>query len=260
MLEAIITLSSVGFIAGCGLLYAAKKFVVIKDENILKINEMLPGANCGGCGYPGCLSLAEAIVNRKASPTACPIGGMELAKNIGVILGLEIADVGKKVARVKCRGTVDKCPLKYDYMGPGDCHSIVMLAGGNKLCSYGCVGGGSCVTSCNFDAIYMSDQDIPIVKIDKCTSCGMCVKACPRDIIELTDVSKSFFVTCRSNDKGAIVRKICSIGCIGCGLCVKKCPENAIILENNLAKILSEKCTNCGICKEVCPTKSIAKF
>ena len=260
MIGAVLTLGATGFVAGIGLFYASKKFSVEKDPKVDEVVEILPQANCGGCGFPGCSAYADAVVAGKAQPTACPVGGMELAKNIGEILGLEIGATAKKVARVKCRGGKDNCPEKYEYYGPRDCHSIVMLSGGIKLCTFGCVGGGSCVKACNFNAMYMGDDKIPVIIEDKCTACGACVKACPRDLIVLTEMEKRFFVNCSSLDKGPEVKKSCQVGCIGCKLCQKNCPSDAITVENFLAVIDPEKCTNCGKCEEVCPTKAINEY
>lgn len=260
MVEAIIVVGASGFVAGFGLLLASKKFSVEKDPLIEEINELLPGANCGGCGFPGCSGLAEAIAKKEAPPTACPVGGDETAQKIASLLGIEVSVGVRKVAKIKCRGGHQECPTKYDYYGPKDCHAIVMLAGGNKGCIYGCVGGGSCVKACGFDALKMGENGIPVVDEDKCTACGMCVKACPRGLIELLDVDKKFLVACSSKDKGAETKKVCSVGCIACRLCVKNCPENTITIENNVAYIHPEKCANCGKCEEVCPTKAIVKL
>jgi len=260
MIEAVVVVGLSSFVAGFGLYAASKKFSVEKDPRIEEVNEILPGANCGGCGYPGCSALAEAIVKGDAPASACPVGGAELAEKIGKLLGLEVDASVRKVAKIKCHGDKEKCPPKYEYYGPADCHAIVLLGGGNKGCIYGCVGGGSCVKACNFDALKMGDNGIPVVDEKKCTACGLCVKACPRNLIELIDVEKRFIVSCSSKDKGVETKKVCSVGCIGCRLCAKNCPADAITVENNLAYIHAEKCINCGKCEEVCPTKAIIKL
>jgi len=260
MIAAIVTLAATGFVSGLGLMYASKKFKVIKDERIEQINEMLPAANCGGCGYPGCMALAEAIVKGKVSPDACPVGGKALAKQIAVFMGMAVPTGSKRVARVRCNGGNENGIEKYEYYGPKDCNSIVLLAGGRKVCTFGCVGEGSCVKSCGFDAMYMGKDGIPVIIPDKCTSCGKCVTACPRKLITLIPEDKPFIVACRSKDKGPDVKKGCKVGCIGCKMCEKKCPVGAIDVDSFLAVIDPEPCISCGACEEVCPTGAIRNF
>lgn len=260
MVLSIIVLATVGFIAGYGLMLASKKFHVEKDPLIAEISDMLPAANCGGCGYPGCGALAVALVKGEAPATACPVGGLELAEQIAAKLGIEVGMTRKLVARVKCRGGKTACPEKYDYYGPRDCYSITLLGGGNKECIHGCVGGASCVRVCNFAAIKMGSENIPVVNEKKCTACGACVKACPRKLIVLSDATKKYLVACNSVDKGAETKKICSVGCIGCKLCEKNCPSKSATVANNLATINCDTCDNKGVCREVCPTGSIVKL
>ncbi|AEI15096.1 electron transport complex, RnfABCDGE type, B subunit [Flexistipes sinusarabici DSM 4947] len=260
MITPVIVLGSTGFVAGLGLFIASKKFAVEKDPKIEEVDELLPGANCGACGLPGCSSLAEAIVKGDVLPSACPVADNESVGKIAELLGIEAGTNVKHVARVKCNGGCHNSPEKYKYYGPGDCHSITMLAGGNKECIYGCVGGGSCVKACAFNAMEMGEDKIPRIFEDKCTACGMCVKACPRDIIELMPIENKFVVNCCSKDKGPETKKACSVGCIACRLCAKNCPVDAITVENNLAKIDPEICTNCGKCEEVCPMKTINNY
>lgn len=257
MIESLLVLGVAGTVAGAGLLIASKKFHVEKDERIEKVLELLPAANCGGCGYPGCAALAEAIVKGEASINSCPVGGNDTAKMIAEFLGVEFSSTTKKIAKIRCNGTFNNCEDKYEYDGPKDCHSIVLLAGGTKYCSYGCVGAGSCVTACKFNAIYIGGDGIPVVDGDRCTACGACVKACPRGLIEILPVDKHFIVKCRSLDKGTDVKNFCKVACIACKLCEKNCPEVAITVSNNIAYIDAVKCNNCGKCEEVCPTKAI---
>jgi len=260
MIAAIITMAATGFVAGLGLMYASQKFKVVKDERIEKINEMLPAANCGGCGYPGCMALAEAIVAGKASPDACPVGGKQLAKDIASYMGMEVSAGAKKVARVCCNGGTENGVEKYEYYGPRDCNSVTLLAGGQKLCTYACVGEGSCIKSCAFDAMYMGKDGIPRIVPDKCTSCGKCVAACPRKLIKLIPEDKPFIVSCMSKDKGPDVKKACKVGCIGCKMCEKKCPVGAIDVDSFLAVIDPAPCISCGECEQVCPTGAIRNF
>jgi Na+-translocating ferredoxin:NAD+ oxidoreductase RNF subunit RnfB len=260
MISALLTMLVTGFVAGLGLMIASKKFHVEKDSRIEGVTDLLPAANCGGCGFPGCGALAESIVAGKSAPNSCPVLGTEGARKIAELLGIDFGGSVRKVARVRCRGGSEQAPEKYDYYGPRDCHSINMLAGGNKLCAYGCLGEGSCVKACGFDAMYMNENRLPIVIEEKCTSCGLCVKACPRNIITIVPQDKPFVVTCVSKDKGGDVKKNCSVGCIGCRLCAKNCPVSAITVENFLAVINPGLCINCGKCEEVCPTSAINKF
>lgn len=260
MTAAIITMLLAGFLSGVGLMIASKKFFVEKDPRIEEVTELLPAANCGACGFPGCSALAESIVKGKSATNACPVINSENAKAIAVLLGVEASVVIKKVARVRCKGGKSEAVEKYEYYGNLDCHNIHILSGGNKSCSYGCLGEGSCVKVCAFDAIKMNSNKIPVVDVKKCTACGLCVKACPREIICLTPQDKHYVVACLSKDRGAEVKRNCSVGCIGCRLCEKNCPVEAINIKDFLAEIDPKLCINCGKCKEVCPTKSICRF
>ncbi|MCX8083957.1 MAG: RnfABCDGE type electron transport complex subunit B [Calditerrivibrio sp.] len=260
MIEPVIVLGLAGTIAGTGLWIASKKFSVQKDERVVKLIDILPAANCGGCGYPGCAAFAEALISGEAGISGCPVGGNDVAMKIAEILGVEFTSTYKKVARVRCNGGHSNCEERYDYEGPGDCHSIVMLAGGIKFCIYGCVGGGSCVTACKFDAMYMNEEGLPSIDEEKCTACAACVKACPRKLIEIVPYDKKFLVSCRSFDKGVDAKAFCKVACIACKLCQKNCPSDAIVVENNLAYIIPDKCTNCGKCEEICPTKAIKRY
>jgi len=260
MISAIVTMAVTGFAAGFGLMYASKKFYVEKDARIGKINDMLPAANCGGCGLPGCMAFAEAVVKGKAAPDGCPVGGKDLAREIASFMGMEVNTGVKKVARVCCNGGNENGIEKYDYYGPRDCNSVTLLAGGSKVCTFACVGEGSCVKSCGFDAMYMGRDGIPVIIPDKCTSCGKCVSACPRNLIKLIPEDKPFVVACMSKDKGPDVKKACKVGCIGCKMCERKCPVGCIDVDNFLASIDPEPCTNCGTCEEVCPTNAIRNF
>ncbi len=247
----------VGIFAGVLLGIASEKFKVKEDEKAVAIREILPGNNCGGCGYPGCDGLAAAIAKGEVSPSGCPVGGDEVAKKIAEIVGGDATSV-KMVARVKCAGNCEKAKEAYEYVGPKNCKiASNSPGGGSKACSYGCLGYGSCVEACQFDAIKIIDG-IAVVDKDKCKSCGMCVKECPRNIIEMVPYDAGAIVECNSKDFGKEVKAVCQTGCIGCGICQKNCPEEAITVENSLAKIDYEKCTGCGTCKEKCPVKVIS--
>ncbi|NLB42076.1 MAG: RnfABCDGE type electron transport complex subunit B [Clostridiales bacterium] len=257
LLLPVLSLGGMSLIFGVGLSVAAKKFMVEKDSNFDEVREALPGINCGACGYPGCDALAEAIVEGKVAVDACPVGGIKVANNIGAILGIEVKDKEKMVARVLCQGDCDKAIDKYKYEGIKDCVAASMVADGQKACKASCIGLGTCERACPFDAIHVNDKGLAVVDRDKCTACNICVTECPKNVIELIPMSSQVQIACNSNDKGRVVKSNCTIGCIGCQICVKACPFDAIGFEDNLAKIDYDKCTNCGVCVEKCPTKSI---
>lgn len=246
----------VGILAGVLLGVASEKFKVEVDEKQIQVRELLPGNNCGGCGYPGCDGLAAAIAKGEAKPSGCPVGGEEVAKKIAEIVGGDI-DTVKMTARVKCAGDCNKAKDVYEYVGPQDCKLVANAPGGGpKGCSFGCLGYGSCKKVCQFGAISIVDG-IAVIDPDKCKACGACVSECPRHIIEMTPYDAGAFVACNSVEFGKEVKAVCQTGCIGCGLCQKNCPESAITVENHLAKVDYEKCTGCQTCKEKCPVKVI---
>ncbi len=253
---AAVVIGAVGILAAVLLGIASEKFKVEIDEKEIAVRAALPGNNCGGCGYPGCDGLAAAIAKGEARPDACPVGGEECAKAIAAIVGGEVSAI-KQVAYVKCAGNCEKAKDAYEYVGPQDCKIATNTPGaGPKACAYGCMGYGSCVKACQFGAISIVDG-IAVVDKDKCKSCGMCVSACPRNIIEMIPYDAGAVVQCNSKDFGKDVKAACSVGCIGCGICSKNCPEGAISVENFLAKVDYSKCTGCGTCKEKCPVKVI---
>lgn len=249
--------AAVGLFIGLFLGFAAKAFEVKADERELLVRELLPGANCGGCGYPGCDGLTSAIVKGEAPVNACPVANKEAHKKIAEVMGTAVEETERMVAFVKCAGTCDKTEVKYEYYGVKDCNKAAAVPGkGNKKCAYGCMGYGSCVKVCAFDAIHIVNG-IAVVDKEKCTGCSTCTAKCPNKLIEMVPAAARHLVTCSSLDKGKDVKAACSAGCIGCKLCVKACEYNAIIVENNLAHIDYSKCTNCGKCAAVCPVKVI---
>lgn len=257
ILYPILSLGGMGLLFAIGLAFAYKKFEVKSDPKIEAIREVLPGANCGACGYPGCDGFAAAVASGEAPTTGCPVGGSSVVEDICRILGVEADEADETVAKVLCQGDIDNAKNKYVYMGIEDCAAASMLASGPKSCSYGCLGLGSCVKVCQFGAIHIDDKGIAVVDEEKCTACGLCVDACPKDLIQMVPKKSLVQVTCISKDKGKDVRGYCNIGCIACQICVRACKFDAIKMESNVAKIDYDKCTNCMVCAEKCPTNAI---
>lgn len=248
---------AVGLIIGVLLGVASEKFKVEVDEKEILVRNELPGNNCGGCGYPGCDGLAKAIAAGQAAVDACPVGGAPVGAKIAAIMGVEAGSSEKQVAFVKCKGTCDKTNMQYRYYGIDDCRKVSVVPGaGEKACAYGCMGYGTCVKACQFDAIHIVDG-VAVVDKEKCVACGKCVAACPNRLIELVPYKAQHLVQCSSHDKGKDVKAKCESGCIGCTLCTKQCEAGAIRMENNLAVIDYSLCTNCGKCAAKCPAKVI---
>lgn len=262
ILIAVISLGAIGLIAAVILYLASKKFAVYEDPRIAQVSEVLPQANCGGCGYPGCSGFADACVKAGSlDGKYCPVGGQPVMDQVAAILGLSASAAEPMVAVVRCNGSCEYRPHTTVYDGAVSCAIAHATYGGETGCSYGCLGCGDCVAACSFDAIRMNPETgLPEVDEAKCTACGACVKACPRLIIELRAKGKNgrrVYVSCVNKDKGALTRKACQVGCIGCGKCVKTCPFEAITLENNLAYIDYNKCKLCRKCVDECPQHTI---
>lgn len=256
IIKAVILLGAMGLLFGAILAYASKIFAVEIDERVEKILEILPGANCGGCGFPGCGGLANAIVEGSASINGCPVGGSATAAKIGEVMGIKASEGEKIVGKVICKGSCEKAKDKYKYEGITDCRSAAALNSGPKACKFGCLGLGSCKDACQFGAIEI-ENGIAIIDEEKCVMCGKCIEICPKSIIIKKSDNQEVVVECNSTEFGKSVKEKCSVGCIGCGLCKKACPVDAITLENKLAKIDYSKCIQCKVCVEKCPTKAI---
>lgn len=259
MLPSILTLAGLGFLASLGLAVASRVFKVDIDPRVETIQELLPNANCGACGYPGCSGFAKAIVSGEGKIEGCVAVHEEDAIKIAEVMGVEIVDTEKSVAIVHCNHVEGGVGEKYRYLGVTDCRAADLIAGGPKLCTYSCIGLGTCADVCPFDAIIM-DGGTPIIDPEKCVACGNCVEACPKDIMEIAPISKKIHVLCSSKEKGAATKKTCSVGCIACMACERVCPFDAITVTDNIARIDYDKCRVCGICVINCPTNSISDF
>ncbi|MEN8201411.1 MAG: Fe-S cluster domain-containing protein [Bacteroidota bacterium] len=265
ILFTIITLVAIGAAAAIILYFVAQKFKVYEDPRIDEVEEALPAANCGGCGFPGCRNFAETLVKTDDwDGLFCPVGGNETMARAASLLGREAIEQAPRVAVVRCNGAPEHRPRTNVYDGAPTCAIAHSLYTGEGGCPHGCLGEGDCVVVCNFDAIHMDPlTDLPVVVDENCTACGACVEACPRDIIELRKKNKKdrkIFVSCINEEKGVVAKKNCSVACIGCAKCFKVCPHEAITMENNLAFIDSDKCKLCRKCVLECPTGAILEL
>ena len=233
IIYATVVISAMGLIFGLLLGIAAKIFKVEQDEKIPLIMEVLPGANCGGCGYAGCAQFADAVLKGDAKPGGCSVGGASVAAGISKIMGIDAGDFEKKIAFVRCAGCDDVANRRFTYDGTTDCVAASKLLGGQKACSYGCLGFGTCIGACKFGAISIVDG-IAAVDIEKCTGCGACAKVCPKSLIKIISKNDKYIVKCSNKEKGAVVRGECSAGCLGCKLCEKNCPVEAVKVDNFL--------------------------
>ena len=256
IIQPVLILGIMGAAFGILLGIAAKAFKVEKDERVENVTGLLAGANCGGCGYAGCCAFAEALCEGRAALSDCPSTKPEQKDQIAAILGVSNSKSAPKTAMVMCSGSCNSAVLFCEYEGITDCVAASRYGGGDKACSFGCIGYGSCADVCQFDAIHVVDN-VAVVDKDKCTACGMCVAICPQHVIELVELRQRTFVKCKSHDKGANMKSICSAGCLGCRICEKSCPKEAIKITDNLARINYELCINCGICASKCPRKII---
>jgi Na+-translocating ferredoxin:NAD+ oxidoreductase RNF subunit RnfB len=243
---AVALMGAIGLFFAIFLVVANKQFHVEVDPKISRVEEVLPGVNCGGCGYASCALYAEAIAAKGEELNLCVVGGADTTKDVAHVMGVEVSgeQQEKLVAVVFCQGTDEAAKFPGEHKGLMDCAAAIYSQDVSKRCKYGCVGMGSCVASCPFDAIHLSEGHIPYVDADKCTACGNCVRACPRDLIELHPVSHNAFVYCKNQDPGPIARKICSKACIGCQICVKAAAKDdnadAVQMDGNLAVVTAE--------------------
>ena len=265
ILIALIVLGSIALVAAVVLYVCSKKFAVHEDPRLAQVTAILPGANCGGCGYPGCSGMAAALVKGADAGSLdglfCPVGGSNVMGQVADLLGMAVSNTEPKVAVVRCNGTCELRPRIAEYNGLRTCTAMNACGAGETGCGYGCLGCGDCVKACAFGAITINPATgLAEVDEDKCTACGACVKACPRHIIELRKKgikNRRVYVRCVNKDKGAAAMKACKAACIGCGKCEKECKFEAITITNNVSYIDPDKCRMCRKCVDVCPTHAI---
>lgn len=247
----------VGLVCAIMLSIASKVFFVPIDETAAALRECLPGANCGGCGFAGCDDYAASMAKDRSVPcNKCPVGGPSVAARLAEVLGVEAGAAEKQVAVVMCQGSNDVSKSLLEYQGPKSCKAAKQLFGGLKTCQFGCLGLGDCEAACNYNSIKVVNG-VARVDRDACVACGACAKACPQSLIRISPASNMVICHCHSNDKGAVTRKACEVGCIGCKKCESVCKFDAVHVTDNLAFIDPEKCRNCGMCAKVCPTGAI---
>ncbi|MBQ8475376.1 MAG: RnfABCDGE type electron transport complex subunit B [Clostridia bacterium] len=257
VLYAVVSVTVIGLLCAVMLVVAAKFMSVPENETKKALRECLPGANCGACGYTGCDGYAEALCNGEKTNLCIP-GGDATSKAISDTLGVEFVDTIEQAAVVRCCGDCNVATIKAEYDGIKTCAGAMMIYGGEKLCTYGCLGFGDCANACPNDAICI-ENGIAHVDPRRCTGCGLCAKTCPNSVIEMRVLVKNTAISCSNKEKGAVARNKCKNACIACKKCEKTCPEGAITVADNLASIDYSKCTNCGACVEACPVGCIKK-
>lgn len=250
-------IGAMGLIFGVLLAVVSRIFAVKEDPRKALVREALPGANCGGCGFAGCDAYAQAVAEGKADVSLCGVAGPKGAAKIAEIMGQNAVPKDRKVAFVRCNGSLDKCKIRFEYEGIKTCRAANVAGTGDKACQYACLGYGDCVASCKFDAIKVLDGRLVVIDPDKCTACGACINTCPRSVIQMVPEKHAVVRTCSAMEKGKVVRDNCTAGCIGCGKCARTCKFGAITMVNDLPVIDYEKCVGCMQCADGCPTGAL---
>ena len=243
MPSAAIVLTSAAILGGVGAFFATvislarRKLYVWEDPRIDEVAGMLPGANCGACGKAGCRAFAEALVTGAVQPAGCTVASPDVRGDIAGLLGVDVGTASPRVARLLCAGGCDVAPRNAEYLGLETCRAAAAVAGGGKACSWGCLGLADCRDACDFDAIYMNDTGLPVVIPARCTACGDCVEACPKDLFILMPLEQKLLVQCRNLLEGAAADAVCAVACNGCGRCAADAAPGLISIVNGLAVI-----------------------
>ena len=259
----LLVMSVLGISFGFIIAYANKKFKIEVNPLIHIVDDILPKGQCGACGYAGCMAYAEAVVlDPNVPPNLCLPGKDEVAAKVATLTNKEAEAIEPQVARLLCSGTMHSTKYYYKYDGAQSCAAANLLFDGNKSCRFGCLGLGSCIANCPFEALSVNEDGLAVVDESKCTACGICQKKCPKNIIRLVPLKAKVLVRCNSHYKGTEVKNVCSVGCIACGICMRKCPHGAISMEDNLPVVDNNKCQICTdfACVDKCPTGAIVKL
>lgn len=257
VIVAIAALGGLTLLLALMLIIANKKLYVFEDPRIEKVEDMLPHANCGACGYPGCRPFAEALVHQKALPGKCTVSSDEGRQSIAKFLGVDLGEEEKQVARLACAGGTNVAINRAEYIGIESCQAAALVSGGGKGCFWGCLGHGDCEVVCDFDAINMNEHGLPVVDVDKCTACGDCVEACPKDLFSLQPISHRLWVACKNLEQGNEILEECEVGCTACGKCAMDAPADLISMKNNLPLINYAQNHNTQLPIQRCPTGAI---
>jgi Na+-translocating ferredoxin:NAD+ oxidoreductase RNF subunit RnfB len=257
ILIALAALGSLTLILALMLILANKKLYVYEDPRIDTVEDMLPHANCGACGFPGCRPFAESLVSGNSLPGKCTVSSEEGRAAIAEFLGVALGAEEKRVARLACAGGTNVALNRAEYKGLKSCQAASLVSGGGKGCFWGCLGHGDCEVVCDFDAITMNEFGLPVVDVDKCTACGDCVEVCPKDLFSLQPVSHRLWVACKNLEHGDEILEECEVGCTACGKCAMDAPGNLITMIHNLPVVNYTENHNTQVPIQRCPTGAI---